>query len=224
MFESLKLSDLPKSSGGLLRHPSKTRPAIWAVEENGVRAVVKDFSHCKFLYRNIIGRFLIWRESKAYRRLRGLRGVPTLYRVMDGLALVLEEIAGRRLKKNEKNIKLSEAFFDIFEDMVSGFHRRGLAHCDLKNAPNIMVGHDGLPYIVDWAASISEREFRFFPLNLIYRRFVLDDHLAIIKLKLQHLPNALTPEERRRYDHRSNAEKSVRAIRDKLQKTLQKMA
>ena len=224
MFESLKLSDLPKNNGGLLRHPSNTRPAIWAVKENGVRAVVKDFSHCKFLYRNIIGRFLIWRESKAYRRLRGLRGVPTLYRVIDGLALVIEEIPGGALKRHAKETRLSTAFFDQLQKTTNSFHRRGLAHCDLKHVSNVLLGHDGMPYIVDWAASISKREFTFFPLSLIYRRFVLDDQLAIIKVKLQHVPETLTLEERRRYDHRSNAEKKVRAVRDKLQKALQKMA
>ena len=224
MFESLKLSDLPKSNSGILRHPSNTRPAMWVVEENGVRAVVKDFSHGKFLYRNIVGRFLLWRESKAYRRLRGLRGIPSLYRVIDGQALVIEKIPGKSLRKHERDIRLSGSFFDVLTEVVDGFHGRGLAHCDLKNAPNLLLGDDGLPYIVDWAASISEKEFRFFPLNLVFRRFLLDDHMAITKLKLRHAPETLTPKERRHYGHRTNTEKTVRAIRDKLRKKLQKMA
>ncbi len=104
MFESLKLSDLPKRHCGILRHPYKTQAAIWIVEENGVRAIVKDFSNNKLLCR-IIGRFLLRRESNAYRRLQGLRGIPTFYRVVDGLGLVLEEIPGRSLKKHDREIK-----------------------------------------------------------------------------------------------------------------------
>lgn len=224
MFESLKLSDLPKRHCGILRHPSNTRPAIWVVEENGVRAVVKDFSSSRFFYRNIIGRFLLWRESKAYRKLRGLRGVPTLHRIIDGQALVIEEIPGRAVKKHDKKTRLSMAFFDQLEKTVNSFHRRGLAHCDLKHVGNVLLGDDAMPYVVDWAAAISEKEFKCFPLSLIFQRFLLDDKMAVIKLKLQYVPETLTPQEKQRYNHRSNAEKSVRAIRDKLQKTVQKMA
>jgi len=223
MFDSLRLSDLPERSCEVLRHASNTRPVMWVVEENSVRAVVKDFSQGKLFYRTIIGRFLVWRESKAYRKLRGLRGVPSLYRVIDGLALVMEEIPGKRLKKHKRDIALSEAFFDALEETVRSFHRRGMAHCDLKNASNVLVGNDGLPYIVDWAASICDKEFRWFPLNLIFRRFLLDDEMAIIKLKLRYAPEILSPDERRRYGRRSNAEKRVRAVRDRLRKRLQKM-
>ncbi len=223
MFESLRLSDLPKRHHGILRRPSGTRPTIWLVEEAGVRLIVKDYSTGKFLYRNIIGRFLIWRESKAYKRLRGLRGVPAFYRVIDGLALVIEEIPGRSLNKHEKEFKLTKAFFDALKDIVDSFHRKGLAHCDLKHIPNVLLGRDGLPYVVDWNSSISEKEFRFFPLNLIFRRFLLDDYMAITKLKLRHVPETVTPEEKRRYDHRSLAEKNVRAIRDRLRERFQKI-
>ena len=224
MLGSLELSDLRKRQSGILRSPCNTRPAIWVVEENGTRAVVKDFSQSKFLYRNIIGRFLIWRESKAYKRLRGFGGVPGFYRVIDGIALVTEEIPGRGLRKHDGEIELSEAFFDALKSRVDGFHRMGLAHCDLKSACNVLLGHDGLPYIIDWAASISEREFGFFPLDLIYRRFVSDDHEAIAKLKLRYLPNLLTSEEKRRYEHRSPAERGVRAVRNFLRQTLKRIA
>ena len=223
MFESLSLSDLPQRSCGVLRHPSNTRPAMWVVEEDGVRAVVKDFSQGKLFYRCVIGRFLVWRESRAYSKLRGLKGIATLYRVIDGQALVLEEIPGRALKKHQKEIGISGAFFDALEGIVEGFHGRGLAHCDLKHVGNVILGRDGMPYIVDWAASISEREFRFFPLNLIYRRFALDDCMAITKLKLQYLPDLLTPEEKRHYEHRSLAERGVRAVRNSLRKAFQKI-
>lgn len=223
MFESLNLSDLPQTNSGVLRLPSYTRPAIWVIEEEGTRAIVKDYSRGNFLQRNIIGRFLLWRESRAYRKLRGLRGVPSLYGMIDGVALVIEEIPGKRLKKHRGDVELSGAFFDALEETVESFHRRGMAHCDLKNSSNVLVGNDGMPYIVDWNASISEREFRFFPLNLVYRRFMLDDRMAITKLKLQYLPDLLTPKERRHYEHRSLAERGVRAVRNSLRKAFQKI-
>jgi len=222
-LESLKLSSLPENHCGILRHSSNTRPVIWVIEENGVRAVVKDFSTSKFFYRNIIGRFLIWREHKAYKKLQGLKGVPACYGVIDGLALALEEIPSQPLKKHNKNIKLSGTFFDDLKKIVDNFHRRGLAHSDLKNGANVLVGHDGRPYIVDWSASISEKECRFFPMNHIYLRFVLDDYFAIIKLKMRYVPGTLTLEEKRQYAHRSHVERGVRVIRDSLRKILMKI-
>ena len=224
MFEFLRLCDLQDKHLAILRHSSSTRPMIWVVEENGVRAVVKDFSVNRFIYRNIAGRFLVWREAKAYRRLKNVKGVPALYRVIDGLALVMEEIPGRSLENLEKEIQLGAEFFHALKRLVDKFHERGLAHCDLKRAPNFILGQDGHPYVIDWAASISESEFRIFPLNRIYRRFLLDDYLAIIKLKLRHIPEKVTPEEKHAYNKRGGMEIFVRSIRDRLRNLLQKIA
>lgn len=224
MFESIKLSDIPKKHSGKLREPSTTRPTLWVIEENGLKAVIKDFSSNGFLFRNIIGRFLVWREGKAYRRLKGLKGVPTLYRSLHGLALIIEEIPGKDLEKLEKGTRLSDDFFKELRSLVEDVHRRGLIHGDLKRAPNVLLGNDGKPYLLDWAASVSKREFRFFPFNIVYQRLVEDDLNAIIKRQLIHCPESVSPEAKRRYTHRSPAEKLVRALWNKALKILKQIA
>ena len=223
-FHRLKSSRLPQRGIEVLREPSSTRPAVWIIEQDGLRAVVKDFRGSRFLYRNIVGRFLIWREKSAYRRLRGLKGVPLLYRQIGGLALVLQEIQGRALENLEKETQLSEDFFKELRDLVIEVHKRGLAHCDLKRAPNILLGNDGRPYIVDWSSAISEREFRFFPLKIIYRRFLLDDFNAITKLQLRYCPEKISLEEKERYQQRSRSENLIRGIRDKARGLLKKIS
>ena len=224
MFDSLTLSNISKKQCGLLRAPTATRPAIRVVEERGVRAVVKDFSTGRFLFRNTAGRFLVWRESRAYRRLADLDGIPRLYRVIDGLAMVLEEVPGKSLEELEDTGTVPEAFFDALEELVARVHERGVAHCDLKRAPNTLVGEDGRPYIIDWAASISFREFAWFPANRIYRRFLRDDQMAVIKMKLRHVPAAVTREEKIRYRYRGVMEKRIRKIRDRLRRALKRIA
>ena len=224
MFETLILSDLPKRQCVLLRKPSSTRPAVWLVEENSVRAIVKDFSTNRFLFRNTFGRFLVWREVKAYKKMNGLRGVPVLYRVIGGFALVIKEVPGIDLEEAENETKLPDGFFDALKEVVNGFHERGVAHCDLKRAPNILVGHDGNPYIIDWGAAIFKNECRVPPFNFIYRRFLRDDYNAITKRKLRLSPELITPEERARYDHRSWPERTIRGFRDRLRGFLQKVA
>jgi len=222
--ESLTLSDLAGKKTATLRKPSSTRPALYRIEEGDARAVVKDFSVNGRVFRNLIGRFLIWRERKAYRRLEGMKGVPELYGVVEGLALVLEEVQGRSMEELDQDVRLSVRFFDALRDLVERVHRRGLCHCDLKRAANILVGEDGRPYLIDWSAAILEREFRFFPARLIYRRFLVDDRHAVIKLQLRHCPEAVDPEDLRRYQNRSLAERAVRNLRDRARGLLQKVA
>ena len=212
------------NQGRILRRPSRTRPALWLIDLRGRQVVVKDYSVNRFLYRHLVGRFLIWRESKAYRRLRGLKGVPKYYGKIAGLALVLEAVPAESVENLEKVQKLPEEFFKTLRTLVDAFHQRGLAHCDLKRAPNILLGDDAQPYIVDWSAAITFPEFRFFPFNLIYQRFVLDDLKAVTKLQLRHCPQSLSPAERKRYFQRSRMERLIRKIRDRSRELLQKIA
>jgi serine/threonine protein kinase len=224
MVESLTLWNLPEKRIATLRKPSSTRPALYRIEVANSRAVVKDYSVNRWVFRNFIGRFLIWREKKAYRRLKGLKGVPALYGVVGGLALVLEEIRGRSIEGLEKKEKLPAEFFEALRDLVESVHRRGLCHCDLKRAANVLIGDDGKPYLIDWSAAILEREFRFFPARLIYKRFLLDDRHAVIKFQLRHCPEAIPPEDLHRYQNRSVMEKAVRNLRDRARRFLQRVA
>jgi serine/threonine protein kinase len=222
--ESLTLSNLQGKKTATLRKPSSTRPALYRIEEGNARAVVKDFSVNGRVFRNLIGRFLIWREKKAYRRLKGVKGVPALYGVVEGLALVLEEIQGRSIEGIDREIRLPPQFFEALRDLLERVHERGLCHCDLKRAANVLVGSDGQPCIIDWSAAILEREFRFFPASLIYRRFLLDDAHAVIKLQLRHCPEAIHPEALRQYRNRGAAERALRKLRDGARDFLQKLA
>jgi serine/threonine protein kinase len=223
MFEFLTLQNLAKIQSTFLRPATNTRPAVFRVMDGGAKAVVKDFSRLGFLYRNTFGRFLVWREAKAYRHLRGVDGTPRLFRVIDGLALVIEEIPGKSLENAYRDFTLPASFFKELEDLVNRIHDRGIAHCDLKKEANVLLGEDGRPHIIDWGAAIFEGEFRFQPLNRIFQRFLRDDHMAVIKLKLAHVPEAVTRLEKARYAYRSPAERFVRAVRDRLRRLLQKV-
>lgn len=185
--------------------------------------MVKDYSANGFLFRNTIGRFLVWRECKAYRRLQGLEGVPAFYGVLEGLAVIIEALPGENVEGLEHETRLPEKFFQDLRALVEKIHQRGLAHCDLKRAPNTLVGPDGKPYIVDWSAAILERECRFFPLTCIYRLFLRDDFNGIIKLQLRHRPGEVDPEEKRQYFRRNFTERVIRAIRDRAREILQKI-
>lgn len=224
MFEKLQRTDLRCINSRFIRKPSSTRPAIYSIEEKGATAVVKDFGANGFFFRNLIGRFLVWREEKAYRKLKGLKGTPALYGVVDGTALVLEHIPGKSLEDAGHGEILPGGFFEELTALVEAFHRRGVCHCDLKRAANILVGVDGRPTIIDWSAAISEREFRFFLFTPIYRRFLIDDFNAITKYRLRHCPETVSAEAQRRYFARSRPERMIRTLRDRLRTLLQRVA
>lgn len=224
MFQTLQLGDLRTAKVELLRAPSSTRPAVYVIDAEGAKAVVKDFTGNGFFYRNLIGRFLVWREEKAYRRLKGVKGTPVLHRVLKGRALVMEHIPGKSLEIAGETPELSPEFFEELRRLVEEFHGRGICHCDLKRAANILTGVDGKPYVLDWSAAILRTEFRLYPLSLIYRRFVVDDLNAVTKYQLRHCPETVTPEALNRYSHRSRAEKAIRTLRDRLRRILKEVA
>jgi hypothetical protein len=224
MFESLKPSDIPEMQCGILRKSSNTRPILRVIEENGMKAVVKDFSLNGFLFRSIAGKFLVWREKKAYQKLQGIRGIPVFYGAVKGPALLIEEIPGRKLNAVHQTMGIPRQFYSDLRLLLEAVHNAGLAHCDLKREPNIIVGDDGMPYIVDWSASISKSEFGIFPLSLIFKRFVRDDLNAIIKLKLKYNPELVSPEEKTNYLNRGLFERIIRDIRDRSRRLLKKIA
>jgi RIO-like serine/threonine protein kinase len=205
----------------IIRQATSTRPLVRFVEINGIRAIVKDFSRNSFFFRNVIGRFLVWRETRAYRKLAGLKGVPGLLQVAAGPSMVMEAVPGMDLKEAAKHQQIGPGFFDALKDLVDKIHERGVAHCDLKASGNILVNRDGSPVIIDWGASISASEFRLPVLKMIYKRFVVDDYRAVTKHKLRYNPDSVGVEEKEQYDYRSRAEKGIRAVRDKLRSLLQ---
>jgi len=223
MFETLKPSGIPEMQCGILREPSGTRPILRVIKESGNEAVVKDFSINGFIFRNLAGRFLVWREKKAYQKLQGIPGIPVLYGAIKGPALIMEKIQGRSLNAVHQSGGIPQGFYEELESLLDAIHSAGLAHCDLKREPNIIMGDDSKPYIVDWSASISSGEFGFFPLSLIFKRFVRDDLNAIIKLKLKYNPEMVTSEEKASYFERGIFERVIRGIRDRSRKLLKKI-
>jgi predicted Ser/Thr protein kinase len=224
MFQSLTVKNLPDRQIGVMREPTNTRPIIRLVEEDGVRGVVKDFSVNGFVYRNTIGRFLLWRESTVYKRLRGIKGIPTLYRRVDGLALVFSHIGGKNLEHLSAGEKPDVTFFERLTGLIRECHDRGVAHCDLKRSANVIIDEQGSPCIIDWAAAITAKEFCIYPFTLIYKRFMKDDFNAVTKLKMRYYPDSISDEEKREYMHRGTGERVIRAGRDFARKWLQKIA
>jgi RIO-like serine/threonine protein kinase len=108
-----------------------------------------------------VARRLLARERAALRRLDGLEGVP---RVVDDPALrgpgdprdvlVRSWIEGEALPGAAA---LPADFFDRLDELVAAVHARGVCHNDLHKEPNVVVGRDGYPWLVDFQLASVHR-------------------------------------------------------------------
>jgi hypothetical protein len=116
-----------------------------------------------------IARRLLARERRALRALHGLDGVPA---ENDGAGasdrvLVRAWVEGEPLSRAPA---LPEDFFDRLDELVLALHARGVCHNDLHKESNVIVGRDGLPWLVDFQlASVHPRR------GMLFRSRAQDD-------------------------------------------------
>jgi len=105
-----------------------------------------------------VGRRLARREAKFLRRLSTSGFVPQVLGpvYVDGSrarhALARTYIEGSPLGRD---VPLRDDFFARLRTAVLEIHRRGMAYVDLHKRENILVGRDGLPYLIDYQASFG---------------------------------------------------------------------
>ena len=118
--------------------------------------VIKDFASRSFLVRNLIGRWMIAREAKAYRALEGHPAVPRFYGCVDALALALEYRPGRRMSRRSY-AALPAEFLGELEKAIREMHARGVAHLDLRHRTNVLADSAGHPVLIDFGSAICLR-------------------------------------------------------------------
>lgn len=179
---------------GYYRTAGGTRPDLRVVELDGAHIIVKDFKRSDPLFRLVVGPILIRREFGALRKLIGVRGIPRLAGRIDRYAVAMEHIPGRSLADLGPGV-LSNEFYTRLRQVVDDMHSRGVAHCDLRSRGNVMLGDDGEPYLVDFAACV----YRGRGMNPFFRwlfgQFVLADRNAVLRIKQRLSPGLLSDDE-----------------------------
>lgn len=126
---------------------------MWLVEDGGRRLVVKDFAGSPVWARATWGRWLVGRELRAYRRLRGHPQVPRLLGRVDAWAFAVEYRPGRRLSRGLAG-ELAPDFLPRLEAAVRAMHERGVVHLDLRHRSNVLVDASGEPVLLDFASAV----------------------------------------------------------------------
>src|SRR6266540_1764163 len=74
-----------------------TKADIFITQFEGRRFLVKDYSQKGFWERNLVGRIVIGRESRAYEALSGVEGLPPRFKRLSPYSLAVEYLDGKDL-------------------------------------------------------------------------------------------------------------------------------
>jgi hypothetical protein len=161
---------------------------VRVVEHQAGKAILKDFSRSSWLFQRTFGRCLARREARAYRRLRGVAGVPRLIRRVRPHGLLLEYVTGTNCL-DASPASFSREFFNQVRSLLSEIRSRGVLHCDVGG--NLILGTDCRPWLVDFASSVvlpgGLGPAGAFLRNLRARY----DERAVLKMKRRRAPHLL---------------------------------
>ncbi len=97
-----------------------------------------------------IGRFLMKREVRLFRRVRAVTGVPPLLGTWDRTGLVHDYVEGGPLGRRDRP---DDEFFPRLQEILEAMHAHGVAYVDLEKPENVLLGDDGRPYLIDFQIS-----------------------------------------------------------------------
>lgn len=147
-------ADLGRGTPRILNKGRWANATVFVHDHDGTRWVIKDFSDCPALYRETVGRFMVSRELSALERLRGLAGVPAETFRIDAYAFAYRFVPAIEMADAGPD-RATPAFFRALEAVVLAMHARKIAHLELRNGGNILVGDDDQPLLVDFQSHVK---------------------------------------------------------------------
>jgi hypothetical protein len=191
----LDLEALHAQTITVFREGGGSRPEVALVRFGEREAVLKDYAHSDPWFRRLIGPVSTRREAWALRRLDGVKGVPRLLARPERHALLMEYLPGRSVRQLRRTDSPPPEFFERLYELVAQIHARGLAHCDLRSRGNVLIGDDGLPYLVDFVAHFKRGQWWNPLTRWVYRKLCEADRTAVARLKRRFVPHLLTESE-----------------------------
>ncbi|MGE5174599.1 MAG: hypothetical protein ACM3MD_12305 [Betaproteobacteria bacterium] len=171
-----------------------TKADVFITRLGGQRFVVKDYVQKGFWERNLVGRIVIGRESRAYAALTGINGLPLHFKRLSPFSFAVEYLEGKDLGALERG-EIGTEVMRQFERIVHELHERGWVHLDLHRRTNILL-IDGKVYVVDLASALHPGSIPLLG-RCLTRLIGLADRLSLIKMKTVFAPESLTAQERK---------------------------
>ncbi|MHB8843643.1 MAG: methyltransferase [Nitrospirota bacterium] len=167
---------------------------VFIAHYRGLRFIVKDFGGRGFWERNLIGRIVIGRESRAYEALAGVEGLPSRFKRLTPFSLAIEYLEGRDLGGVERH-EIGPGVIVQFERIINELHERGWVHLDLQRRSNILLVNDKV-FVVDLASAFHPGGIPLIG-GWMVRALGFADRLSIVKIKSIFAPELLSASERR---------------------------
>lgn len=189
-----KLKNLPRESIHKARNWSKADVSVaeWP-PQSGRYVVIKELTNRPLWYRMLVGRYLLRREWRALRALRGLEGVPEPIARPNSDAIVMELCQGKPLDKI-RWWKAPEGIVPKIESLLRKVHARGITHGDL-HTHNVLVDENGKVTLIDWATASVFRKRRRMIKSLTFAEWQALDERALAKIKIVYAPTEITQEQ-----------------------------
>ncbi|MBM4032876.1 MAG: hypothetical protein FJ291_13960 [Planctomycetes bacterium] len=191
----LRREDLASCTEEVLRRPHGAKPAIVLVRWEGQRLIVKDFGHAPWLVRQLYGRWVVARESRIYRLLDGMAGVPRFRGRLDGLAFAVDYVDAPSLGAKRRN-SVPAVVFERLGSLLATLHGRGIVHLDSHQRRNVLVASGGEPFLVDFA-SAQHLGRGWLSRRVLMPLFARADWLGLRKLKAKYCTERLAGVEAR---------------------------
>ena len=183
-FESLPRRELSRGS--------HWKPSVWRVEDGEEIFAVKDASTVPAATR-WFARWMMRRELRALRRVRGIPGVPQLLAEFGGDGYACTWLAGDVLDGPGFAQRPQEHALQ-FRALIEQIHSRGVFHLDLRQRQNILLNGEGQLACVDFGAAWVPTP----PVRLLMGGLLgWFDRQAVLKWLARHAPEHLSEEEAR---------------------------
>jgi pimeloyl-ACP methyl ester carboxylesterase len=131
-------------------------PDVLLVRRDGAAPlIVKDWSRRSALVRAFLAPLLARHELAMLRRVEGLPGLPRPRQRIDRLALALEFVDGRPLRRRTHARALPASFFTALEGILEGLRLRGVIYLDLRSPTNVLVTPSSAPALVDLGSALA---------------------------------------------------------------------
>jgi hypothetical protein len=158
-----------------------TKADILQYRCDGANIAVKDYGPRSLLIRNTIGRFLIRRESRAYRATTGLPGIPRFFGRLGPFAFATEWVEGRPLAEL-MNEKVPQRCFDRLREILGLLHEHGIALGDL-HMRDVLIGAEREVHVIDFATALLLGESPGRTRRGLFERLCDQDRIALARME-----------------------------------------
>ena len=166
-------------------------PDVHLIYQGETRLVEKTYRNKPWPVKKA-GSLLVRWETYIYSKLKGIIGIPDVMQSPDAYTITTTFMGGHDLRA--VGSKPDEAYFKNLEELIKAIHMQGVVHLDMRNRRNYGMDDEGMPYLVDFAASIYT-PFK----GPLWSMLCRIDWMGYLKVKAKLNPMLLSLEENRQH-------------------------